>query len=142
MSTEDRSASATEMMSEATEAAADMLPMDMVKAIAELADPAAVAKEMPWLAEELTKIALGQSDIAPDERDKRFADEAWRTIPSFRMLGQSYRLFELWMNRMQESVDGSWQDKARARFAADVISAALAPTNYLGTNPAALREAI
>jgi len=142
MSTEDRSASATEMMSEATEAAADKLPMDMVKAIAELADPVAVAKEMPWLAGELTKIALGQSDIAPDERDKRFADEAWRTIPSFRMLGQSYRLFELWMNRMQESVDGSWQDKARARFAADVISAALAPTNYLGTNPAALREAI
>src|SRR5436190_14231652 len=142
MSTGDRSANATDMMSEATEAAADMLPMDMVKAIAELADPAAVAKEMPWLAEELTKIALGQSDIAPDERDKRFADEAWRTIPSFRMLGQSYRLFELWMNRMQESVDGSWQDKARARFAADVISAALAPTNYLGTNPAALREAI
>src|ERR1700745_1966155 len=43
---------------------------------------------------------------------------------------------------MQKSVDGSWQDKARARFAADVISAALAPTNYLGTNPAALREAI
>lgn len=142
MSTEDRSASATEMMSEATEAAADMLPMDMVKAIAELADPATVAKEMPWLAEELTKIALGQSDISPGERDQRFADEAWRTIPSFRMLGQSYRLFELWMNRMQESVDGSWQDKARARFAADVISAALSPTNYLGTNPAALREAI
>jgi len=142
MSTEDRSANATGMMSEATEAVADMLPMDMVKAIAELADPAAVAKEMPWLAGELTKIALGQSDIAPDQRDKRFADEAWRTIPTFRMLGQSYRLLELWMNRMQESVDGSWQDKARARFAADVISAALSPTNYLGTNPAALREAV
>jgi polyhydroxyalkanoate synthase len=130
------------MMSEATEAVADMLPMDMVKAIAELADPAAVAKEMPWLAGELTKIALGQSDIAPDQRDQRFADEAWRTIPSFRMLGQSYRLLELWMNRVQESVDGSWQEKARARFAADVISAALSPTNYLGTNPAALREAV
>ena len=142
MSTEDRSASATEMMSDATEAAADMLPMDMVKAIAELADPAAVAKEMPWLAGELTKIALGQSDIAPDQRDQRFADEAWRTIPAFRMLGQSYRLLELWMNRVQESVDGSWQEKARARFAADVISAALSPTNYLGTNPAALREAV
>ena len=46
------------------------------------------------------------------------------------------------MDRMYESVDGSWQNKARARFAADVISAALAPTNYLGTNPAALREAV
>ncbi len=142
MSTEDRSANVTDKMSEATEAAAGMLPMDMVNAISELADPAAVAKEMPWLATELTKIALGQSDIAPDQRDKRFADEAWRTVPYFRVLGQSYRLFELWMNRMQESVDGSWQDKARARFAADVIAAALSPTNYLGTNPAALREAV
>ena len=141
MSIEDRSADAAEMMSEATEAAAGLLPMDMVNAIAKLADPAAVAKEMPWLAEELTKIALGKSDISPAERDQRFADEAWRTIPYFRVLGQSYRLFEMWMNRMYESAEGPWQDKARARFAADVISAALSPTNYLGTNPAALREA-
>ena len=142
MNTRDKRASAAEMISEAVEATAGVLPMDMVKAIAELANPVTVAKEMPWLAGELTKIALGQSDIAPDQRDQRFADEAWRTIPSFRMLGQSYRLLELWMNRVQESVDGSWQEKARARFAADVISAALSPTNYLGTNPAALREAV
>jgi polyhydroxyalkanoate synthase len=130
------------MMTEATEAAAGMLPMDMVNAIAELADPVAVAKEMPWLAEELAKVALGKSEVSFDPRDQRFADEAWRTIPYFRILGQSYRLFEMWMNRMYESTDGSWQNKARARFAADVISAALSPTNYLATNPAALREAI
>jgi polyhydroxyalkanoate synthase len=133
---------ASSVLSEATEAAAGMLPLDMVNAVADLVDPAAVAKEMPWLTGELTKIALGQSDISFDQRDQRFTDEAWRTIPYFRILGQSYRLFELWINRMQESVDGSWQNKARARFAADVISAALSPTNYLGTNPAALREAI
>jgi polyhydroxyalkanoate synthase len=142
MNTHDKRASTAEMMSEAVEATAGMLPMDMVNAIAELADPVAVAKEMPWLAEEMTKIALGQSDIAPGQRDQRFADEAWRTMPYFRILGQSYRLFEMWMNRMYESADGSWQNKARARFAADVISAALSPTNYLATNPAALREAV
>lgn len=133
---------ATAIISEETESAAGLLPMEMVNAIADLVDPAAVAKEMPWLATELTKVALGQSDIEFDERDQRFSDEAWRTIPYFRMLGQSYRLFEMWMNRMYQSVDGSWQNKARARFAADVISAAVSPTNYLGTNPAALREAI
>src|SRR6516165_12461544 len=127
---------------DAAEAAADLLPLDMVAAVADLVDPAAVAREMPWLAGELTKIALGRSDLSFDQRDQRFTDQAWRTIPYFRILGQSYRLFELWMNRMQESVDGSWQDKARARFAADVITAALSPANYLGTNPAALREAI
>ena len=126
---------------EAAEAAAGMLPLDMVGAVADLVDPAAVAREMPWLAGELTKIALGRSDLSFDQRDQRFTDQAWRTIPYFRILGQSYRLFELWMNRMQESVDGSWQDKARARFAADVITAALSPANYLGTNPAALRKA-
>ena len=142
MNTQDRSAHPIDIVSEMTEGAAGLLPPDMVKAIAGLVDPVAMAKEMPWLAGELTKIALGQSDIAPDQRDQRFADEAWRKFPAFRMLGQSYRLFELWMNKMYESVDGSWQDKARARFAADVISAALAPTNYLGTNPAALREAV
>jgi polyhydroxyalkanoate synthase len=114
----------------------------MVGAFADLLDPVAVAKEMPWLTGELTKIAIGKSDISFDERDKRFTDEAWRTVPYFRMLGQSYRLFELWMNRMYESVDGSWQNKARARFTADVIAAAMSPTNYLGTNPAAIREAI
>src|ERR1017187_4781300 len=134
-------ASAVDIMSEATEAAAGLLPLDMVNAIADLADPAAVAKEMPWLAGEMVKIALGQSDISSDERDKRFADEAWRSVPYFRLLGQSYRLFELWMERMYQGVDGSWQNKARARVAADLIAAALAPTNYLGANPGALREA-
>jgi polyhydroxyalkanoate synthase subunit PhaC len=126
---------------DAAGAAADKLPLDMLAAATDLLDPAAVARQMPWLTGELTKIALGQSDISFDERDQRFSDEAWRTVPYLRTLGQSYRLFETWMNRMQESVDGSWKNKARARFAADVITAALSPTNYLGTNPAALRKA-
>src|SRR5271165_3961431 len=142
MDTNEAPTNAMGIMSEATDAAVGMLPLDMVNALADLVDPAAVAKEMPWLAEERAKIALGQSDIAFDKRDKRFADEAWRTVPYFRMLGQSYRLFEMWMDRMYQSVEGSWQNKARARFAADVITAALAPTNYLGTNPEAQRKAV
>jgi polyhydroxyalkanoate synthase subunit PhaC len=132
---------ASGLATDAAEAAAGMLPLDMLAAVGDLVDPAAVAREMPWLAGELAKIAVGRSDISFDERDQRFSDEAWRTVPYFRVLGQSYRLFELWMNRMQASVDGSWQNQARARFAADVIAAALSPANYLGTNPAALRKA-
>ncbi|MGO9192589.1 MAG: PHA/PHB synthase family protein, partial [Streptosporangiaceae bacterium] len=141
MDTNEAPANAMDIMSEATEAATGMLPLDMVNAIAELADPAAVAKEMPWLAEELTKIALGKSDISFDKRDKRFADDAWQTVPYFKLLGQSYRLFEMWMDRMYQQADGTWQNKARARFAADVITAAVAPTNYLGTNPEAMKKA-
>ena len=142
METNEGRADAMDIMSEAKEAAAGLLPLDMVNALADLVDPAAVAKEMPWLAGEMAKIALGKSEIAFDKRDKRFADEMWRTVPYFRALGQSYRLFEMWMERMYQSVEGSWQNKARARFAADVITAAVAPTNYLGTNPEALRKAV
>jgi polyhydroxyalkanoate synthase subunit PhaC len=142
METNEGRAGTMGIMSEVTEPAAGMLPLDMVNALAELVDPAAAAKEMPWLAGEMAKIALGKSEISFDKRDKRFTDEAWRTVPYFRALGQSYRLFEMWMERMYQSVEGSWQDKARARFAADVITAALAPTNHLGTNPEALRKAV
>ncbi len=142
METNEGRADAMDIMSEATEAAAFLLPLDMVNALADLVDPAAAAKEMPWLAGEIAKIALGESEIAFDKRDKRFADEMWRTVPYFRALGQSYRLFEMWVERMYQSVEGSWQNKARARFAADVITAAVAPTNYLGTNPEALRKAV
>jgi polyhydroxyalkanoate synthase subunit PhaC len=141
MNKEEQRTDVTEGTPEATETVSDLLPLDMVNAIADLVNPVTVAREMPWLTGELTKVALGQSDISFDQRDQRFADEAWQTVPGFRMLGQSYRLFEQWVNKMYESVDGSWQNKARARFAADVISAALSPTNYLGSNPAALREA-
>jgi hypothetical protein len=62
-----------DILSEATETVAGMLPLDMVNAIADLADPAAVAKEIPWLAKEVAKIALGQSDISFERRDKRCA---------------------------------------------------------------------
>ncbi len=142
METNEGRADAMDIMSEAKEAAAGLLPLDMVNALADLVDPAAVAKEMLWLAGEMAKIAVGKSEIAFDKRDKRFADQMWRTVPYFRALGQSYRLFEMWMERMYQSVEGSWQNKARARFAADVITAAVAPTNYLGTNPEALRKAV
>jgi polyhydroxyalkanoate synthase len=98
-------------------------------------------RNMPWLAGELAKIALGRSDLWFDERDKRFADKAWQTYPYFRMLAQSYRLCELWTDRMCQAVDGPWQRQARARFLASLATAAMSPANYLPTNPAALDRA-
>jgi polyhydroxyalkanoate synthase subunit PhaC len=121
--------------------AAGLLQPDMLDAAAGLVDPAAVIQNMPWLVGEMTKIALGRSDLWFDKRDKRFADKAWETFPYFRMLGQSYRLYELWMDRMCQAVGGSWERQARARFLASLATAAASPANYLAANPAALRRA-
>ena len=128
-------------MDNPAEVASDLLPLDMLDAVADLVNPATVEQNLPWLAGELTEIALGRSDVWFDERDRRFADELWRTSPYFHKLGQLYRLYELWMDRMCEGVDGSWQRRTRARLAANLATALLAPVNYLSTNPAALRRA-
>jgi polyhydroxyalkanoate synthase subunit PhaC len=119
-----------------------LLPADMLTAAADLVDPAVIEREMPWLTAELTKISLGASDVWFDSRDKRFADPAWLENPHFHRLGQTYRLFELWMDRMCDTVEGPWQEQARARFLASIIKAGMAPSNYLLTNPAALRRAV
>ena len=98
-------------------------------------------RDLPWLTAELAKIASGESDVWFDPDDKRFADQAWQTTAYFRVLGQTYRVFELWLDRVCASVDGSWQDQMRALFVSRILSAAASPANYLATNPVALRHA-
>jgi polyhydroxyalkanoate synthase len=78
---------------------------------------------------------------APDARDRRFTEAAWTENPAFYGLLQAYLL-----NRqlLSELVDGAGLDRvaqAKAAFAANLLADALAPTNFLPTNPAALRRA-
>jgi poly[(R)-3-hydroxyalkanoate] polymerase subunit PhaC len=42
---------------------------------------------------------------------------------------------------MVEAADGPWQRKARARYLANIMSAAASPTNFLWTNPLAVKRA-
>ena len=114
---------------------------DMLRAAADLVNPAAAARELPWLADELIKIALGRSDLGYAEKDPRFQDVTWRDNPVFRRLGQSYRLCEDWTDRMVEAAEGPWERQARARYLANILTGALSPTNYLITNPLALKRA-
>lgn len=58
----------------------------MLDAVTRLADPAAVARNMPWLVGKMAKIALGRSDLWFDERDTRFADKAWQRQARTRFL--------------------------------------------------------
>jgi hypothetical protein len=37
---------------------------------------------------------MGKQDVTADALS--FSDEAWRTVPYFRIMGQSYRLLEMW----------------------------------------------
>src|SRR6266480_5408715 len=116
-------------------------PLETLQSAADLMNPLAAAKQMPWLAGELVKIPLGRSGIAFEEGDRRFADVTWQENLFFRLLGRGYRLFEEWADRMVEAVDGPWDRQARTRYLASILTAMASPTNFFLANPAALKRA-
>src|SRR5262249_23369704 len=71
---------------------------------------------------------------------KRFGDAIWRENPLYRSSLQAYLA---WTNAFQGFVDRSALDartKERARFVVSLVADALAPTNTLLGNPAALKK--
>jgi polyhydroxyalkanoate synthase len=116
-------------------------PLEMLRSAGDLVNPVAAAGQLPWLVSELMKLATGQSAISFAEGDRRFADVTWQENFFFRQLGQGYRLFEEWTDRMADATDGPWDRQARTRYLANILTAMAAPTNYFWTNPAALKRA-
>ena len=74
-------------------------------------------------------------------RDKRVADPAWRENPAFFALGLAYLAAAQLADDLLTAGRGDSVADAKARLASDLVLAALAPTNYLVTNPAALKRA-
>jgi len=111
--------------------------------VAALSQGATVAGEAARLGVELARIAWGRSDVAPAQGDRRFADPAWTSNPVFRMIGQSYLASAQALDRVVDAMgDGASGTRAeQARFAATIVTSAAAPTNFLATNPAALKRA-
>ena len=116
---------------------------DILDALADLAEPRALAEQTARVAAELAKIALGVSDVTVPTEDKRFADPAWTENPLYRRWAQSYLLWADAVERLASSprVPADWRREARTRFAAELITDAAAPTNVLLGNPAALKRA-
>jgi polyhydroxyalkanoate synthase subunit PhaC len=93
-------------------------------------------------ARELLRIGLGQSELAPDKRDKRFADPAWRDNAFYRRYLQMYLYLGSGVDGVVGNLGLDGMNAERARFALELIRAALAPTNFLLTNPAALKRVV
>jgi polyhydroxyalkanoate synthase len=102
-----------------------------------------VAQEVRRLSGELVRAATGRSSITP-AADRRFRDPAWTQNPLFRGLAAAYLAGSAAVDRLVEDYVESTDDlrsAERARFAADIVTAGLSPTNLLLTNPAGLKRA-
>ncbi|RAK52414.1 class I poly(R)-hydroxyalkanoic acid synthase [Phenylobacterium deserti] len=80
---------------------------------------------------------------APAKGDKRFNDPDWSENPVFDVIKQSYLLTSNWLNGLVSEVQGvDPMDKRRVEFFTKMLTDAFSPSNFLASNPAALKEAM
>ena len=79
----------------------------------------------------------------PARADKRFADPDWTANPVFDVIKQSYLITSDWLNELVAGVEGVEPlTKRRVEFFTKMLTDAISPSNFLLSNPAALREAM
>ncbi len=120
---------------------------DFVGAVALLlretaSDPQRSVKHMRGFGEDVVKILTGKSDLAPEPKDKRFMDPAWRYNPFFRAGAQYYLAIQKGMKGWLEELELDELERDRANFISNIIIDGLAPTNTLIGNPTAQKRLI
>ncbi|RBY77288.1 poly-beta-hydroxybutyrate polymerase [Geodermatophilus sp. TF02-6] len=106
--------------------------------------PRPVAREVATFGRDAVRILRGTDAIAPSPKDKRFADPAWSGNPAYRRLAQSYLALTGSIERLVDDYatgGGDWREVEGARFVLNALTSAMAPTNTLMGNPAALKRA-
>jgi poly[(R)-3-hydroxyalkanoate] polymerase subunit PhaC len=81
--------------------------------------------------------------IVPSPRDKRFADPEWKSNQFFDFVMQLYLLTTQWAQELVHNAEGvDPHTRKKAEFYVQQISNALAPSNFVLTNPEVLRETL
>jgi polyhydroxyalkanoate synthase len=81
--------------------------------------------------------------VTPERGDKRFTDPEWSQNPVFDVIKQAYLLSANWLNGLVAGVgDIDPQEKRRIEFFTKALTDAFSPSNFLLSNPAALKEAM
>jgi polyhydroxyalkanoate synthase len=79
--------------------------------------------------------------VGIDPKDRRFADGAWSENPVFYSIRLAYLSARTYAHQVVRSAGLDEGVEAKARMALSLVLDALAPTNFLPTNPAALKKA-
>src|SRR5258707_7677160 len=81
--------------------------------------------------------------IEPSPRDKRFSDPEWKSNQFFDFVMQLYLLTTEWAQDLVRNAEGlDPHTRRKAEFYVQQISTALAPSNFVLTNPEVLRETL
>jgi poly[(R)-3-hydroxyalkanoate] polymerase subunit PhaC len=97
-----------------------------------------------WLSfvSELGSIVAGKSERTPKAGDKRFSDPTWKESLLHNSLLKAYLAWGEAVNGLVDKTSLNDMDKARAHLVTEILIDAVAPTNTMLTNPAAVRKFI
>lgn len=107
-----------------------------------LTQPLALARRAVGLGAEVARIAVGASDLAVGGKDRRFADEWFRTNPVYKRVAQTQLAIERSVAQLIDDLDMDDKSRLRSELLAAMVTSTVAPTNTLLGNPAALKEAV
>lgn len=105
-------------------------------------NPQSAFKAASGVMEDSVKIMTGQSDLAPDPKDKRFMDPAWTFNPFFKAGAQYYLAVQKGVKSWIEDLELDALERDRANFISQMVIDALAPTNTLIGNPTAQKRLV
>jgi polyhydroxyalkanoate synthase len=103
--------------------------------------PDQLAESIGELVVGLGKTAVGRFEVEPASGDRRFADPTWLEHPLYRRWMQAYLLYARSLHQVIGKLGFDEKDARRAEFAVTLLTEALAPTNLLAGNPAAIKRA-
>src|SRR3954451_18342962 len=97
--------------------------------------PQVIARQTGEYVKELGRIGVGRSEVAPNKKDRRFADPAWTGNPMLRRIMQAHIASAQMAARLVDDAELDWQDDERIRFTMTNVVDALAPSNVPWINP-------
>ena len=110
-----------------------------------VARPRALARETLHLGRDFARILAGTDEFRTDGERQALHRRRLAHLPGYRRIAQDYTAWTAAMTRLvdpYEAAGADWRDVERARFTLTALTSALAPTNTLLGNPAALKRAI
>ena len=103
-------------------------------------EPKVAAEQWLSFVGELAAIVGGNSDRAPKAGDRRFSDATWKESGLHSGLLKAYLAWGDAVNGLVDKTSLSKIDKERAHLITEILIDAVAPTNAMFTNPAAVRK--
>lgn len=104
--------------------------------------PSTLAKNSKKLAGKVVEILKGTDQFEEAKGDRRFDDPAWEESAVYHRLKQAYLAWDESMGELVDDLSLDAKDERRAKFFKEVVTSSLAPTNFLFSNPKAMRKVV